>query len=37
MATARIDVTMVITNKSDDVLGDKIPDFNITEIKQEVV
>ena len=37
MATTRIDVTMVIKNKSDDVLGDKIPDFNITEIKQEVV
>ena len=37
MATTRMEVTMVITNKSDDELGDKIPDFNITEIKQEVV
>ena len=37
MATTRMEVTMVITNALDSDLGDKNPEFTITEIKQEVV
>lgn len=36
MATTRMEVTMVIKNASDAELGDKMPEFAITEIKQEV-
>ncbi len=37
MAKTRMEVTMVITNALDSELGDKNPEFTITEIKQEVV
>lgn len=36
MATTRMVVTMVIKNAPDSELGEKIPEFEIKEIKQEV-